>query len=374
MDIKIRWEKENKMNILVIMNSTDVKLGGGIIQVILNYKEQLKNEDVYMTFAINCIENSNIPELLNDKNSRFIQLPNKKKNILNYCLKLYRLMHDEKFDVVHVHGNSANMLLELGIAKLDGIQCRIAHSHNSTCKHPKLNNILKPIFKHTYTKALACSNLAGEWLFGKDNFTVLNNAIDLNKFRYSNDIRVIYRKELNVSENTKIIGHVGNINEQKNQEYLIRLFELYNKKNQDSLLLLIGDGPLKEKMLNLVNELGLKEKVKFLGMKNDVNNWMQAMDIFVFPSKWEGFGMVLIEAQVSGLPIISSNVVPEIVKIKYNMNFLDIEKNTLEEWNDKIVDLMEITKNRIIDDEDFYDYDIKVQGKKLLEIYRTNDK
>lgn len=374
MDIKIRWEEKSKMNVLVIMNSTNVKLGGGIIQVILNYKEQLKNEDIYTTFAINCTENSNIPELLNDKNSRFVQLPNKKKNIISYCLKLHRLMHNKKIDVVHVHGNSANMLLELEIAKLNRIQCRIAHSHNSTCKHPKLNKLLNPIFKQTYTKALACSNLAGEWLFGKDNFTVLNNAINLNKFKYSNDIREMYRKKLNVSDNIKIIGHVGNINEQKNQEYLIRLFELYHKKNKDSLLLLIGDGPLKEKMINLVNQLGLKENVKFLGTKNDVNNWMQAMDIFVFPSKWEGFGMVLIEAQVSGLPVISSNVVPKIVKIEDNMIFLDIEKNTLEEWNNKIFDLLKITKNRIINDKDFNDYDITLQGKKILEFYKTNDK
>lgn len=362
------------MNVLVIMNSSSVKLGGGIIQVILNYKNILKDEDVFFTYAINCIENSNIPELLNGKNARFIQLPNKKKNFLKYCIKIFNLMHNNKFDVVHVHGNSANMLIELGIAKLNGIQCRIAHSHNSLCNHPRLNKVLIPIFQKTYTKALACSNLAGEWLFGKNNFMVLNNAIDLNKFKFSEKIRCAYRKKLNVDNNTTIIGHVGNINEQKNQEFLVRLFKLYHKENNNSLLLLIGEGALKEKLIELIYKLELKDYVKFLGIRNDVNNWMQAMDIFILPSRWEGFGMVLMEAQVSGLPIIASNVVPNEVKIENNMIFLDLNKNSLEEWNKNIINLLKSTKSRLINDSDFCDYDITVQGKRLLKYYKNNDK
>jgi glycosyltransferase involved in cell wall biosynthesis len=357
------------MNVLVIMNSTDVKLGGGIIQVILNYKKELEDEDINMTYAINCIKNSKIPDMLNSKKSSFIDLPNKKKNFLKYCIKLYKIMHSNKFDVVHVHGNSANMLIELGIAKLNGIPCRIAHSHNSTCKNPKLNRLLIPIFKKTYTKALACSEMAGEWLFGKNNFTVMNNAIDLNSFKFSKEIRYKYRKKLNVDENTKIIGHVGNINTQKNHEFLIRLFKLYNDENSNSLLILIGDGPLKQKVIDLVKKLQLQEKVIFLGIKNDVNNWMQAMDILVFPSLWEGFGMVLIEAQAAGLPVLASNVVPSIIKINDNVSFLDLNENTNEDWNKEILNLLNATRSRTIREDDFCDYDINKQGKKILEFY-----
>lgn len=360
------------MNVLVIMNSTNVKLGGGIIQVILNYKKQLENTDINMSYAINCVENSKIPEMLNDKNSNFINLPNKKKNFLQYCIKLYKIMHNNKFDVVHVHGNSANMLVELGIAKLNGIQCRIAHSHNSTCKNTKLNRLLIPLLKNTYTKAVACSEIAGEWLFGKNNFIIINNAIDLNKFKFSKDIRYKYREKLNVDENTKIIGHVGNINMQKNHEFLIKIFKLYNNENPNSLLLLIGDGPLRQKMIDLVRELELKEKVIFLGIKSDVNNWMQAMDILIFPSLWEGFGMVLIEAQATGLPILASNVVPSVVKINDNVSFFDLNKNTQEEWNCEISNLLNATKSRTTRDCDFNNYDINIQGKKILELYKND--
>ena len=372
--MKIIWEREYKMRVLVIMNSVDVKLGGGIIQVILNYKNQINEKNVYITFAINCVKDSGIPELLSDKNSNFVQLPNKKKKLLKYCISLNRLMKNNQYDVVHVHGNSANMLLELGIAKINKIKCRIAHSHNSTCKNPKLNKILMPIFKKTYTKALACSNLAGEWLFGKGNYEVLNNAIDLNNFKYSYDIREEYRKKIKVGKKTKVIGHVGNINEQKNQEFLIKVFSLYNKENRDSVLLLIGDGPLKEDVFSLVKKLDLESKVLFLGIQNDVNNWMQAMDIFIFPSKWEGFGMVLIEAQASGLPIIASNVVPSIIKIRNNVFFMDLYKNTLVEWKEQMSKLLKEENVREINENEFYNYDIKVQGKKLLKFYEYNSK
>ena len=113
----------------------------------------------------------------------------------------------------------------------------------------------------------------------------------------------------------------------------------------------------------------LQEKVIFLGIKNDVNNWMQAMDILVFPSLWEGFGMVLIEAQAAGLPVLASNVVPSIIKINDNVSFLDLNENTNEDWNKEILNLLNATRSRTIREDDFCDYDINKQGKKILEFY-----
>lgn len=373
MHTKIRWEKENDMNVLIIMNSTNVKLGGGIIQIILNYKKELDKKDISQTYAINCIENTNIPQLLNGRNSKFIQLPNKKEHLIKYCLELYRLMKDNKFEVVHVHGNSANMLIELLIAKLNKIPCRIAHSHNSTCKHKLINKILKPLFKKTYTKALACSNIAGEWLFGKNNFSILNNAIDLTKFCFSESIRETYRNKFKVNKETKIIGNVGNLNEQKNQEFLLRVFERYNKINPNSLLIIIGEGINKNKLISLSEELKINDSVKFLGLKTDVNCWMQAMDLFVLPSKWEGFGMVLIEAQAAGLPVLSSNVVPDTVKVNKDVYLLDLNKNSLSQWANNISELIEKPIDRSIDTKKFKEYDINVQSEKLLKYYGINN-
>lgn len=372
MHIKIRWEKEISMKVLIIMNSTNVKLGGGIIQIILNYKSELDKENISQTYAINCMENSKIPELLNGQNSNFIQLPNKKKNIVKYCINLYKIMHNFKFDVVHVHGNSANMLIELLIAKINKITCRIAHCHNSTCNHKILNKLLKPIFKHSYTMALACSNKAGDWIFGKSNYYILNNAIDLNSFIFSEEIRKEYRKKLNIGEGTKVIGNVGNLNEQKNQEFLLKIFEKYIKINPDSILIIIGEGKNKSKLEELAEKLKITPYIKFLGVKNDVNFWLQAMDLLVFPSKWEGFGMALIEAQATGLPILSSNVVPENVNVTKTMHLLDLNKDSLDKWVKSVDDLLKEKQSRKIDIKKFKDFDIKVQGKNLLKYYKVN--
>ena len=372
MHIKIRWEKEINMKVLIIMNSTNVKLGGGIIQIILNYKAELDNENISQTYAINCIENSKIPELLSGENSDFVHLPNKKKNMFKYCVALYKIMHNSKFDVVHVHGNSANMLIELLIAKINKIQCRIAHCHNSTCNHKILNEILKPIFKRSYTMALACSNKAGDWIFGKNNYNILNNAIDLNLFKFSEKIRQDYRKKLNINENTKVIGNVGNLNEQKNQEFLIRIFEKYTKINKDSILIIIGEGINKSKLEQLAAKLKITPYVKFLGVRSDVNCWLQAMDLLVFPSKWEGFGMALIEAQATGLPILSSNVVPKNVNVTKTVHFLDLNKDSIDMWVKDVDNLLKRKQNRKIDIEKFKDFDIKVQGNKLVKYYEKN--
>lgn len=357
------------MKVLIMMNSTDVKLGGGIIQIILNYKNQFKDyNDIFFTYAINCIDNSIIPELFTEDNSEFIRIPNKKKSMFKYISFLNNLMKKNNYDVIHVHGNSSNMIIELLIAKFNKIPKRIAHCHNSTCSHPFFNKLINPLFKTTYTDALACSKVAGEWLFKKD-FSVINNAIDIDSFCFSYDMRKKLRKKIKVNDETKVIGHVGNLNEQKNQEFIINLFKIYHQKNNNSKLLLIGDGSLKSKLLNQVEKLNLKENVIFLGTQTNVNEWMQAMDLFIFPSKWEGFGMAALEAQASGLPVICSENVPKEIKISKNVSFVKLDSPT-ENWVNEIEKLLK-NNNRIIKKEDFNDYNITIQKNNLLKIYCT---
>lgn len=357
------------MNILIIMNSINVKLGGGIIQVILNYKEALEKQKVNVTYAINCAKGTEIPELLTSKYSKFVELPNKKKNIFKYCLKISKLLYQNDFDVIHVHGNSANMLLELGLAKVFGVKTRIAHSHNSTCKYPLFNKLIQPIFRKTYTKGIACSTLAGEWLFGKNNFNILNNSIKIDNFLFSNNVREQYRKRLNIDNDTIVMGHVGNINEQKNHEFLIEIFKKFHKQVPNSILILIGDGHLRNKIEENIKLNGIEDFVKILGMRTDVNCWFQAMDIFVFPSKWEGFGIVLLEAQVAGLPVVASNVIPEAAIINDNVHVLDLKFNTLDDWLIRIKQSIAEKKDRKIDRKKFEEYDIDMQSKKLLHYY-----
>ena len=183
---------------------------------------------------------------------------------------------------------------------------------------------------------MCCSELAGRWLFGdkeydKGNVYLLNNAINLDKFKYDEGIRERKRKELNIPEDTLVIGHVGRFVEQKNHRFLIDIFNEVHKENSNSLLLLAGQGPLMDEMKEKVKTLDLEENVRFLGQRNDINELYQAFDVFLFPSLYEGLGMVLIEAQCSNLLSAASTEARNIVKKNDNLLFLKLSNN-INNW------------------------------------------
>lgn len=354
------------MKILVVMNSSKVKLGGGIIQVILNYRDQLVGGPIEYSFAINIENDNELIDKLTCHGENYYYLPDKKKSLIKYMISLYNVCNKKNFDAIHIHGNSATMIIELLIASICGIKIRIVHCHNSKCEHPYLNKILKPVFKHLYTKAVACSEIAGEWIFGKNNFAILHNAIDLNLFHFSEDKRHEIRNKLNISDDTLVVGHVGNFNEQKNQEFLIKIF--YNLQiRYKTALILLGTGNLEEKIKEMVMSYTIEDKVFFIGMRTDVYNWMFAMDIFVFPSKWEGLGMVAIEAQACGLSVLASDQVPISVKIG-DVHFLSLDAS-IEEWSTAIIKISHNKHKRLINASDFIDYDIRKEKNRLLDLY-----
>lgn len=355
------------MKVLVVMNSSKVKFGGGIIQVILNYREQLIGSDILYEFAINIEDDDELIKELTRYGEIYHYLPDKKKSLLKYMVSLNKICRSTKYDAVHIHGNSATMLLELIIATTCGIKKRIVHCHNSTCSHPYLNNFLRPFFSNMYTTALACSDIAGEWIYGKNNFTVLHNAIDLVHFRFSEEIRNTIRQKMGIDNDTLIIGHVGNFNEQKNHAFLVKVFQKFQMK-QKSVLFLIGVGSLEQKIKSLAALCNVQEKVFFLGMCTDVQNWMCAMDIFVIPSKWEGLCMAAIEAQACGLPVLASTKVPKYAKINNNMQFLGLDEPA-ETWANCIIQMSRKKHERFVSVTDFNEYDISKEKNKLLNIY-----
>lgn len=252
--------------------------------------------------------------------------------------------HDYK--VVHMHSSSKNYMI-LKYAKKYGIQIRIAHSHNIDfqTKNPlkKLigNLFKKPLIKYA-TDYFACSKIAGEWLFGKDivesdKFRVIHNAIDYDKFKYNSNIRKKMREEFNFKDSDIVIGHVGRFVEQKNHSFLIDVFYKCYEQNNNYKLLLVGTGELEEFIKEKVRSLGIENNVIFAGFQSNVNDYMHAMDLFVFPSLFEGLGLVLIEAQACGLPCFcTANTIPKDVKILNNLQFISLNDGALE-WAKKII-------------------------------------
>ena len=262
----------------------------------------------------------------------------------NYCYPCKKEHSD--YDVVHLHSSSKNFFV-LKEAKKFGIKTRIAHAHNvgfQTTNKIKIivGNILKSQLIKNATNYFACSKLAGIWLFGEkivnsDKFRVIHNAIEYDKFVYNENIRKRVRNELDIDENTLVIGNVGRFTNQKNHELMIDIFNEIHKKNNNSKLMLIGIGENEEKTKNKVKSLGVENDVLFLGFKENVNEYLSSMDAFLMPSLYEGLPVVAVEAQASGLPcFMSKDVITDEVKINPNVEFISLNSSA-KEWADYIL-------------------------------------
>lgn len=338
--------EKNKRKILVI-NTVGFGMGG-ISAVIMNYYENIDKDKINMDFIANERIEPCFEEKMKENHSKLYIL-NRNNNPLKYMLQLQKIIKDNQYDVVHVHGNSATMTVDLLAAMMAGVKIRIAHSHNSECKHKIIHRILSPLFHFTYTKALACSNDAGEWIFGKGKFDVLPNGIQVDKYKFSEDIRKQVRKELNL-EDKFVIGHVGFMNEQKNHSFLFKIFAEVKKKIPNAHLLCVtGSDVIPDDLKQLMNQLHIEDNITVLFKRNDVNQLLQAMDVFVFPSKWEGLGIAVIEAQAVGLPCIVSSEVPKLAGITSNILFVDLVLSS-EKWADKIIEIL----NGLNDKEESY--------------------
>lgn len=294
----------------------------------------------------------------------------------SYIKNLKKIFKENDYKVVHSHVNALSVF-PLYAAKKVGVKIRIAHSHSTSSKkeHGRnfIKNILRLFSKKYATHYFACSELAGRWLFGDKTFdkglvTVINNAIELEKYKFNADIRNKLRVQYGLT-NQFVIGHIGRFMSQKNHTFLIDIFNEVQKRRSDAKLILIGDGPLYNEIAEKVEQLGLTDKVVFTGVRSDAGEYYNAMDVFVLPSLYEGFGIVLIEAQANGLPCVASTEVPEEVNIANQVDFLELS-DSVESWASHIVNL----DTEINRDAYFYKiknsaFDIEIEAQKLEDKY-----
>lgn len=294
--------------ILIVITTAFVPYGG-LTTVMMNYYRAMDKTGLQIDFA----STNNPPKVLLDElkanGSKYFNLGNRKKQLLQYLKNLKMVLKNNHYDIVHVNGNSATMTIELMAAYTAGIKRRIAHVHNTTCDYMALNKLLKPIFKRCYTDACACSQKAGEWMFSNGKYEVLNNAIDLERYCFDSNQREKVREQYNILATDKVIGHVGKMVRQKNHEFILDVFEEMLKKDAQWKLMLVGDGVLREKLEERAKERGIREKIIFCGMKNNTEKYYSAFDVIVFPSFWEGLPLSLIEAQASGLGGVISDLI-----------------------------------------------------------------
>ena len=274
-----------------------------------------------------------------DLGCRVIALPNRKKQLSAYRKALKKLVNQEGYDVVHVHGSSAIMSIELSIAKKFGVKKRIAHSHNTTNSHGFVDKLLRPYFYKQFTCALACGQDAGKFLFGKKAFTVFHNGKNFDNFKFSQESRDKIRKKYNYSD-AFVLGFVGRINDQKNPLFLVDVLRETLKMRPNSKLLLVGDGERRQEFINYATEQGVMQNIIITGAVNNVHELIQAPDVMILPSLFEGLPVVSTEWQVAGLnAFISDRVTRECAPTDL-VKFLPIDKGA-KIWAEAICSLDE---------------------------------
>ena len=250
------------------------------------------------------------------------------------------------YDIVHGHiGSSAAIYLK--IAKKKGMYT-IAHSHSTGSTQKNLHTFLTRFFsyktRYVADYFLGCSKEAGLTRYGKkvassNKFQVINNGIDIKNYLYNEMIRNKYRKELNIDDDTIVVGHVGRFTYAKNHEFLIKVFNEIIKQNpnQKYKLICVGWGELEKKIKKQIEDMNLVSNVCLLINRSDVNNILQAMDLFIFPSHYEGLGIALIEAQAAGLPCYMSDVIPNEANVTNTIKKISLKENE-STWAKIIID------------------------------------
>ncbi|MGI5894147.1 MAG: glycosyltransferase [Candidatus Merdivicinus sp.] len=288
----------------------------GKISYMMELFRHMDREKYHFTFLAECPDSYYEKEILASGGEIRVITP-RRKNPLQHKKDLKHVMQ-EGFDVCHIHFTTASNLDALKIAKKVGIPVVIAHSHSAGTEGSRLGAMLHywnaPKIRKYTTVRLACSKLAGQFLFAGADFLVAKNSIDTARFDFSEETRTRMRAELQV-EGKFVVGHIGRIAEAKNPRFLIETFAEIHQLRPDSVLVYAGQGPLLEEMKQLAGQLGIADAVHFVGQVSNPQEYLCAFDCFVLPSRFEGLGFVVIESVCSGLRCFASDVIPEEARV-----------------------------------------------------------
>lgn len=320
-------------------------VGGGSEQVVLNYCSRMR--DIHFDLLYQYEPNPQILERFHEAGINCIQIPDKVHHLLKHLWIMFNIFRSGHYDAVHCHLDWYMNSYVCFLAMLAGIKKRIAHhhqvytvtrhSHSGICAgisyfvKTLLCSVMRIPCKFFATHWLACGEAAAIDGWGKGavkngKVIILPNAIDSERFKFSEADRRNIRAKCGIADDVFVVGHVGRFYLQKNHDFLIDVFSELHKQNVNSKLLLLGDGPLLKYIKQKIHLLGLDDVVIFAGLQKESAPFYSTMDVFAFPSLWEGLGIVLLEAQYNGLPCVASDCVPKEVDISSNITYLSLQK------------------------------------------------
>lgn len=345
----VNSDKNPPIRVLHMIGNLNI---GGSQAFIMNVYKKIDREKIQFDFVVDHPSMLQLVPAIQELGGKVYTLPGFRGFNYIEVIRSWNVFFNEhpEYKVIHSHVRSYASLY-LPIAKRRGLTT-IIHSH-STSNGPGISALYKSILQYPLRFLadyyFACSLDAGKWLFGKrlitqKNFRILNNGIDVNKYKFNKEVRDITREKLNIS-NEFVIGHVGRFTAAKNHVFILKVFLKYLDFCPSSILLLVGDGELYPNIKQKVAELGMNNRVKFIGATDEAHEYYQAMDCFLFPSLWEGLGISIIEAVCSGLPCIISDSLASELNICDNIIRLPISDDRyVNKWIDKIKEVTHLAR------------------------------
>lgn len=307
----------------------------GIGNFIMNVYRNIDREKVQFDFIVHEHRDISFDDEIRSLGGRLFYVTRKAVSpYRNFC-EIRRVVKQGNYRIVFRHTDISTVALDLLAAKLGGAKIRIAHSHSTSTPNVRMHKLFQPMLNLLCTKRFACSDAAGKWLYGKKPYKVIINAIRLDDFAYDEAKRKEMRRQEGL-DGSLVIGHVGNLLPVKNHLFMLDIMAALVKKHSDAKMIFVGDGVMREQIEEKRTALGLEDKVFLLGVRTDTAALLQAMDVFLFPSKYEGLPIAMVEAQCSGLPNLVSDVITGDVDVTPLVHKLSLQK-TADEWADEIL-------------------------------------
>lgn len=350
---------------------------GGAENAIMNYYRHIDRNLIQFDFLLTDKNKCDFEDEIMSLGGKVFRVPSMKViTPMPYLIGVWNFFTNHpEYQIIHSH-TSSKSFFPLAIAKFKRIPVRCSHSHNTMSEEGyrgAVRNILMPFLKIVATDWLACGIKAGEWLYGKKavdkgKVQIFKNVIEADRFAFDNKKRNEIREQLNISYDTMVIGHTARLNNQKNHLFDIDILKTLTNKDQKVILLLIGDGDLKDKIIQKAKENNVLNKIIFKGVVPNVYDYLMAMDVFILPSFYEGLPLSLVEAQISGLPCIVSDNVSKESSVTDLVSYISLDAK-VEIW-------AEIIKSSIVENRRSYwkeiadaGYDAATSAKRLQQFY-----
>lgn len=347
--------------------------GGGVEMFLLNYYKNIDRSKIHFSIVVPGKKKGILENQFIELGAEIYHVELLRNNPIKTVIDIYKIIKVNKFDIVHCHGNKSS-LLGIIIGKICGIKIRIVHAHMTeevvTYFKKPYKLFTRLIIKMFSTNLFACGCDAGNYLFGRSGFTVIHNAIDLDRFLYNAKIRNDYREDLGLVDKI-VLGNVARFSTQKNHMFLIDVFCELLKVSDKYKLVLVGDGNLKKEIMEKCLQRGITKNIVFIGNTNHVNDIMQAFDIGILPSLYEGLPVVAVEMQAAGLPVICSDSITKEVNITKTITYVSLSL-TSSEWA-HIISTNALNCAEVRKKQNYFmkksNYDIKLQAQNLEILY-----